>query len=67
MPMPFFAENPEKCARCGYLTFRCVDARDDKTHCSDGLPALWRCDRCQFERTAPLLPPPGRESRIVIC
>jgi hypothetical protein len=56
--------NREQCSRCGETTLQHVDVQGDG---AGRKWMLWRCERCQFEKTAPLLRPASRDSRTVIC
>jgi len=54
----------EKCSQCGDASLRHVDVQDDG---AGRKWTLWRCHRCQFEKTRPLLPATRPNSRTVIC
>ena len=54
----------EKCSQCGEASLQHVDVQGDG---AGRKWMLWRCHRCQFEKTSPLLPAVRRDSRRVIC
>ena len=62
--MRLCAPTLQRCTRCSETTLRSVDVQRDHI---GRTWTVWRCDRCQFEKTD-FLPLPGtRDRRTVIC